>query len=133
MILFLDTNIVIYAIESHTTWGVPAQTRIAIAQAAGDTFMVSDLVRMECLVLPIRLGDTTREAQYRAFFTRSDVRVVAITAAVCDRAARIRATHNFKAMDALQLAAAVEHGANSFFTADARLASFTDLTVEVLS
>jgi predicted nucleic acid-binding protein len=112
MILFLDTNIVIYALESHATWGAPAQTRIATAQAAGDTI---------------------REAQYHAFFARSDVQVVAITAAVCDRAARIRAKHNFKSMDALQLAAAVEHGANVFLTADARLGSFTDLTVEVLS
>ena len=59
--------------------------------------------------------------------------VVAITAAVCDRAARIRATHNFKPMDALQLASAAEHGANVFLSADARLASFTRLTVEILS
>jgi predicted nucleic acid-binding protein len=56
-----------------------------------------------------------------------------ITAAVCDRAARIRATHNFKPMDALQLAAAVEHGASIFLTADARLGSFPALTVEVLN
>jgi predicted nucleic acid-binding protein len=72
------------------------------------------------------------EAQYRSFFARSDVTVVALTEAVCDRAARIRAAHNFKSMDALQLSAAVEHGANVFLTADARLASFTDITVEVL-
>src|SRR3954452_6478375 len=96
MILFLDTNIVIYAQESHPTWGVPAQTRIATAQAAGDTFMVSDLVRMECLVLPIRTRNTTLEAQYHAFFARSDVAVVGISAAVCDRAARVRAAQNFK-------------------------------------
>jgi hypothetical protein len=53
MILFLDANIVIYALESHVTWGLPAQRRLAAASAAGDTFMISDLVRMECLVLPI--------------------------------------------------------------------------------
>jgi predicted nucleic acid-binding protein len=82
MILFLDTNIVIYALESHATWGLPAQTRIATAGAAGDTFMISDLVRMECLVLPIRLGNTAVEAQYHAFFARSDVAVVAITGAL---------------------------------------------------
>jgi excisionase family DNA binding protein len=57
MIVFLDTNIVIYAIESHVAFGVRARTRIAIAVAAGDSFMVSDLVRMECLVLPLRMGN----------------------------------------------------------------------------
>jgi predicted nucleic acid-binding protein len=133
MILFLDANILIYALESHTIWGGPAQTRIATAQAGGAKFMVSDLVRMECLVLPIRLGNATLEAHYHAFFARSDVQVVAITGAVSDRAARIRATHNFKPMDALQLAAAVEHGASIFLTADARLGTFTGVTVEVLS
>jgi predicted nucleic acid-binding protein len=35
-------------------------------------------------------------------------------------------------MDSLQLAAAVEHGASVFLTADTRLSSFTGLTVEVL-
>lgn len=95
--------------------------------------MVSDLVRMECLVLPIRLGNATLVAQYNAFFALSNVQVVAITAAVCDRAAQIRAAHNFKPMDSLQLAAAAEHGANVFLTADSRLSSFTDVTVEILS
>jgi hypothetical protein len=36
-------------------------------------------------------------------------------------------------MDALQLAAAVEHGANVFVTNDLRLNSFTGLTVAVLT
>jgi predicted nucleic acid-binding protein len=133
MTVFLDTNVVIYAVEAHPTWGPLARTRIAAATAAGDTFMISDLVRMECLVLPLRLSNATVEAQYLAFFTRPEVRVVSITAAVCERAARIRAAFNFKPMDALQLAAAVEHGAHVFLTADARLSSFTGLTVEILS
>jgi predicted nucleic acid-binding protein len=133
MIIFLDTNIVIYAVEAHPVKGVPAQTRIAAAQTAGDTFMISDLVRMECLVLPIRTGNAILQAQFHTFFAQPDVQVVAITPAVCDRAAYIRATYNFKSMDALQLAAAVEHGANIFLTADARLGSFTALTVEVLT
>ena len=54
-----------------------------------------------------------------------------ISSAVCDRAAVIRAGSNFKPMDSLQLAAALVHGANIFLTNDARLNSFTGLTVEV--
>ena len=132
MTLFLDTNIVIYAMESHPLYGAPARNRLAAAALAGDRFMVSDLVRMECLVMPLRKGDMAVEAQCHAFFARSDVMVASITAAVCDTAARIRAPHNFKAMDALRLAAAVEHGANVFLTADARLAAFAGLAVEIL-
>jgi predicted nucleic acid-binding protein len=120
-------------VEGNLALAPKAVLHLAAAQSAGDSFMISDLTRMECLVGPLKTNDTAVEASFHAFFTRSDVRVVAITGAVCDRAARIRATHNFKPMDALQLAAAVEHGASIFLTADARLRSFTGLTVEVLS
>jgi predicted nucleic acid-binding protein len=60
------------------------------------------------------------------------LKVVAITAAVCDRAAVIRAAFGFRPMDALHLAAAVEHGAKVFLTNDTRLNTFTGLPVEVL-
>jgi predicted nucleic acid-binding protein len=93
--------------------------------------MISDLTSMECLIGPLKSGDGAVEADFHTFFGVTNV--VAITAAVCDRAARIRATHNFRALDALQLAAAFEHGASIFLTADGRLGPFTGLTVEVLS
>ncbi len=133
MIIFLDTNIVIYVVEGNLAFAPKVVLRLATAQLAGDSFMISDLTRMECLVGPLKTGNTVVEASFQAFFARSDVRVVAITAAACDRAARIRATYNFKPMDALQLAAAVEHGASIFLAVAASLRSFTGLTVEVLS
>ena len=34
MIVFLDTNIVIYAIESHALFGAPAQSRLGAAWPA---------------------------------------------------------------------------------------------------
>jgi predicted nucleic acid-binding protein len=133
MILFLDTNIVIYVVEGDPAFAPRVVQRLAAAQAAGDSFMISDLTRMECLVGPLKTNNTAVEASFHAFFARPDVRVVAITAAVCDRAARIRATQHFKPMDSLQLAAAVEHGARVFVTADAQLSSFPGLPVEILN
>ncbi len=132
MILFLDTNIVIYAVENPLVLGLQATDRLTAARNAGDVFMISDLVRMEALVGPLKHGNAALQQEYGQFFASSDMTVVSITAAVCDRAAHIRATQNLKALDALMLAAAVEHGANVFLTADARLGSFTGLTVEVL-
>jgi predicted nucleic acid-binding protein len=133
MILFLDTNIAIYVVEGNPAVAPKAVRRLATAQSAGGSFMISDLTRMECLIGPLKTNNTAVQASFHAFFARSDVRVVAITPAVCDRAAHIRAAYNFKPMDALQLASAAEHGANVFLTADARLASFTSLSVEILS
>jgi predicted nucleic acid-binding protein len=130
MILYVDTNIVIYAVEQNPVFGPRAVARLARARVAGDPIMISDLTRMECLVLPLRSGDTALQQTFQGFFAL--VTVVPLTPAVCDRAARIRAVHRFKPMDALQLAAAVEHGADVFLTNDFRLSSFTDVKIEVL-
>jgi predicted nucleic acid-binding protein len=132
MILFLDTNIVIYIVEGHTKFGLPSQIRLSTARASGDTVMISDLTRMECLVGPLQAGNSVLEAAFRIFFASPGVQVVSITHLVCDRAALIRAKNRFKPMDALQLAAAVEHGADVFLTNDVRLSSFPNLTVELL-
>jgi predicted nucleic acid-binding protein len=133
MIVYLDTNVVIYATENPPVWGPKATGRLAALRAAGHDFMVSDLTRMECLVGPLKSGNGTLENQFRAFFTSSGVQVTAITPGLCDRAARVRASFGFKPMDALQLAAAVEHGAHVFLTNDLRLQAFTGITVEVLT
>jgi len=41
--LFLDTNMVIYVVEGNPTSAPKAVLRLAAAQAAGDSFMLSDL------------------------------------------------------------------------------------------
>jgi predicted nucleic acid-binding protein len=88
---------------------------------------------MECPVGPLKKGDGKVESDFRTFFTSPDLRVLPITAAVCERAARIRATQGFKPLDSLHLAAAVEHGCTRFLTNDTRLSSFPDVPIEVLS
>jgi predicted nucleic acid-binding protein len=132
MIISLDTNIVIYAVEQHPAFGPQVRTRLAGHQASGDSLMICDLTRMECLVGPLRYGNLALEAQFRTFFSSAGVQVSPVTAAVCDRAAAIRAATRFKPLDALLLAAAIEHGAGVFLTNDARLNAFTGLNVQVL-
>lgn len=106
--------------------------RLAAMQSAGDTPAFSDLTRLECRVKPLRLGATKALADIDAFFSRPDARFVPITTAVFDRAAIIRAIHNFKLGDSLHLAAAAEAGCDRFLTNDTRLSAFTDIPVEVL-
>jgi predicted nucleic acid-binding protein len=130
--VFLDTAPVIYFVEHHPVWGPKATSRLAAFQAAGEFLALSDLVRMECLVKPLQLGDAALVSDFGTFFTAPGVIVLPVTAAVCDRAALIRATHNFKPLDSLHLAAAVVHGCTRFLTNDSRLSRFPDIPVEVL-
>jgi uncharacterized protein len=131
--VFLESNVVVYFVEKPPVWGQKAMIRIAASHSSGDRLAISDLVRMECLVSPLRSADTARISDFTAFFTAPDVDVLGITPALCDRAAAIRATHGFRPLDSLHLAAAVEHGCGWFLTNDAQLRRFPEITVEVLT
>jgi predicted nucleic acid-binding protein len=132
MLDYIDSVILIY----HYDYVGPYQTRasrwIASFLAAGDKFVVSDLVRMECLVKPLRSGNSVSMAAFNRFFADPDVQTVPATPAVFDRAAQIRASYGFKTPDSIHLAAAVESGCDRFLTHDARLSRFTGITVEIL-
>ncbi|MGO8688457.1 MAG: type II toxin-antitoxin system VapC family toxin [Thermoguttaceae bacterium] len=131
--VFLDTNIVIYLVERTPDLGRVAAQYIQDLIAQGQRLVVSDLVRMECSVRPLRMNDAVTLSAYHGYFGSDDVDVAAITAAVCDRAALIRARHNFRPMDCLHLATAIENGCQRLLTHDVRLRSFPDIAVEVLA
>lgn len=131
--VFLDANIVIYYVERPAVWGPKAAARLAALTAAGDQAAVSDLVRMECRVGPLRSGDAALLSNFASFFAAPDVQVFPLTAALCDRASVIRAAYGFRPLDSLHLAAAIENRCGLFLTSDARLNRFTGLPVEVLS
>jgi predicted nucleic acid-binding protein len=132
VIVFLDTNIVIYLIENPPAFGARATAHITALRTGGATFAVSDLVRLECRVLPIRTSNHGLLGHYDAFFASPQVQVLALSAPVCDRAAELRAAHNFKTPDALQLGAAVVHGCDRFLTNDSRLKACTAMPIDVL-
>ena len=130
---FLDANSVIYFVEQTPGWAAKVTARIGALRAAQEQLAISDLVRMECLVDPIAASDSARQSDFQSFFHDPDVAILAITAAVCDRAARVRAKYRFKPLDSLHLAAAVEYGCMRFLTNDATLQRFPDITVELIT
>jgi predicted nucleic acid-binding protein len=132
MKVYLDSVVIIYYLDHAGAFQVRAAHRLAALHAAGDEIVVSDLVRMECRVDPIRKGDTLRLARFDGFFAHPDVQVVPITTTVFDRATQVRAAHGYKTIDAINLAAAVEASCNIFLTNDAQLTGFRDITVEIL-
>jgi predicted nucleic acid-binding protein len=133
MIVCLDSNIVIYLVEANPVWGPKAVARLAQLRAAGDEVAVCDAARLECLIKPLATGSTTAVAAYQSFFANPLVRMLAASAAVWERAAQLGATYQLKPLDAVHLAAAVEHGCGQFLTNDAQLARCTAIPVEVLT
>jgi predicted nucleic acid-binding protein len=132
MLIYLDTNIVVYTVENTPGFGPKARLRLDTARRSGDHFAVSDLVRMECCSHPFARGDTALLAVYDAFFNLPEVQFVPIDTSVFRRATVIRG-HGFRTVDALHLAAAAEAGCGLFLTNDTRLSRFVDVPVEVLA
>lgn len=132
MIVCLDTNIVVYLIETDATWTPRAAARLTTLRATGDEVAVCDAALLECLIHPLAAGDTVVEADYRAFFVNPLVQLLPVSRGTWERAAQLGAAFNFKPMDSLHLATAIEHGCGLFLTADSRLGRCTAIPVELL-
>lgn len=55
--VFLDTSALIYFVEQSPLWGAKATAKIGTYLAAGERLALSDLVRMECQVGPLKSND----------------------------------------------------------------------------
>ena len=132
MKVYLDSVVIIYYLDHVGSLQARAANRLAALKGAGDEIVVSDLVRMECRVDPIRTGDNVRLTRFDGFFAHPDVQTAPITTAVFDRATQIRATHRYKTMDSINLAAAVEAGCDVFLTNDTQLSGSPDIIVEIM-
>jgi uncharacterized protein len=132
VLVYLDSNIVIYLIEQPAVYGPLAAAKVKDVLDAGDRIVVSDLTRIECRCTPLAANDTATLALFDAFFERIPEQVAFLTTAVCDRATLIRAQYRYKTPDALHLAAACEAGCGLFLTKDSRLSGFSDMSIEIL-
>jgi predicted nucleic acid-binding protein len=131
VLTYLDTNIVIYAVENPAVFGPKALARLQ-GLGTGERIAVSELTRLECCSYPLRKADFALLRLYDGFFLRPDVSILPVSTNVFRRATVIKAAHGFETVDSLHLAVAVENGCQVFLTHDLRLAHFADLLVEVL-
>ena len=82
MLYYLDTVIVIYAVE-----GIPADQQRAISHLAtleqsGHRFAISELTLTECLVPVFGVGEGKRLSKFFRFFHGPNLRTVGLTAGV---------------------------------------------------
>ena len=132
MLYYLDTNIVVYAVEGQPALQQRARNHIAALEAAGHRFVVGELTWTECLVFPLRTGNGPLLLDYHRFFLGPHLSTLPLTAAIHHRAAMIRGTQNHGLADSLHLAAALEYRVDRFLTNDQNLAAFPDVVVEIL-
>ncbi len=117
-LIYLDTCLLLYAVEDDPVYGAAMRRRLAAA--SGATLVISPLVRMECLVGPMRSGDRALRLRYEQALGM--LLLLEMPPAVYDGAAELRARFGLRTPDALHLACAQHHGCQALWTNDDRLA-----------
>ena len=132
-IVGLDTAPLIYFIEQNHEY-LKLVREFFRAMERGDFQVVtSTLTLTEVLVHPLRDGNTKLAQQYQDILLNQDhLTVFSISSIIAKLAAQLRATKNLKTPDAMQIATAIQNGAEFFLTNDSRLHDISTLQVLIL-
>ena|SRR5439155_17866766 len=90
MLYYLDTVIVIYAVEGNPADKKRAKDHLDALEQAGHRFAISELTRTECLVPVFGPGGGQRMSDFFRFFHEPNLRTLSLTAAMHVRASAIR-------------------------------------------
>ena len=116
--VYIDACLVIYLVEKHELFFPLLENRIA--EASNIIFAISDLTKMECLILPTRNEDDALLRRYKAWL--AEAWLLTPVTDVFEKATELRAGNStLKTPDALHLAAALHHNCDEFWTNDNRL------------
>lgn len=78
---------------------------------------------------PLRSNNKELAAEYRDILLNSRLVTLEVSNAIAEQAAQLRATHNIRTPDAIQISAALEAGATHFFTNDVRLPEIPSIQI----
>ena len=117
-LIYVDACLVIYAFEDHALFG--PQARSAFKRALPGQLAISPLVKLECLVAPMRTGNLVLQRYYEQGLAR--FALLQMPEEVFPHAAALRARFGLRTPDALHLATAQYHVCEALWTNDDRLA-----------
>lgn len=125
----LDTAPLIYFIEENQTY-LEAVRIFFEAMDRGDFAVVTSTVTLlEVLVHPLRSNNRELAAEYRDILLNSRLMTLEVSNTIAEQAAQLRATHNIRTPDAIQIGAALNAGASHFFTNDVRLPTISSIQI----
>ena len=131
--IYIDTNIVIYAIEGLANYAAQVQPLLDAMDAAEIFVVTSELTLAETLVGPIKAQNLIIQQTYHSFLTTTDIlEVVPVSRRILGEAARLRATSKLKLPDAIHLATALQYQCDSFLTNDIAFKSLNLPQVKML-
>lgn len=132
--VYLDTNIVIYAVEGFVDFADQIRALLEAMDNGEIVAVTSELTLAETLVKPIKDQNTAIQLAYRAFLMpTAALEIIPISGEILEDAAQLRATTKLKLPDAIQLATALRERCNSFLTNDDGFRSLNLPVIKILS
>ena len=129
----IDSMTLIYFVERHPTYLPVVRPLFELVDSGQMMGLCSYVALLEVLVRPLKEGRPDLARQYRDILVHSgSFALFPVDRVIAEKGAEIRAAHNFRTPDAIQLATAVRQGADAFLTNDAQLKRFDRLEVLVL-
>ena len=129
----LDTGPLIYYIEEHAAFLPRIKPFFEAAERNEFRIVTSFVTLVEVLVHPLREGRPELAEEYRDILLRSPaLTAIPLDEGIAEGAAELRAHHNLRTPDAIQIATAIRSGASWFLTNDAALANLSEISVLVL-
>lgn len=120
--VFIDTAPIIYYLENSSQYMNSIKKFFAACVKSDIQIVTSTVTVEEYLVLPYMSGRMELVENFKRFIDYMNMEVVEINFRIAERGAKIRGRYkSFKAMDALQIATAIESGCDMFFTNDKQL------------
>jgi predicted nucleic acid-binding protein len=129
----LDTGPLIYYIEENPAFLSKVKPFFEGAERNEFRIVTSFVTLIEVLIRPLREGRPELAEEYRDILLQSPaLTAIALDEGIAEEAAGLRARHNLRTPDAIQLATAIRSGASWFLTNDAELANLSEIPVLVL-
>ena len=132
-IIGLDTAPLIYFIEENPAY-LPVIDPFFAALDRGEFRVVTSTVTLlEVLIHPLRQDNLNLAQRYRDILVNADgVTTFSMTSEIAELAAQLRAEHNIRTPDAIQVATTLYAGATYFLTNDTSLPDLPGLTKLIL-
>lgn len=133
-VIGLDTAPLIYYLERNPVY-VDILRPCFQAVDRGEISIVTSVITLtETLVHPLRSGNKDLADRYRdILFHTKGLTTLSLSPDIAEEAALLRALHNVRTPDAIQMATAIKAGAPFFLTNDVRLPSSPRLQVLTLN
>jgi predicted nucleic acid-binding protein len=125
--VLVDTAPFIYLLEDHPQFAPQFLGLFEAAQTGQLHIALSSISLAEVLAGPHRAGRTDLAKRYQTALEQYEI--IAVTSAIAALAAQMRAQYRLKLPDAIQLATALEIGADALVTHDRDFSQVTGLQI----